>query len=135
MGTHRRILSQSYPMNINMFSSDGFQKSLCPCALDENILSVRRVKDTRGILHCGLIGGINIASNTPVCLLIRWHLTTGLAPIVVETTLSPPPPPLPPQGRNTCTPFKPKKTSQLEKPCPLQTNNRARKWGLCPPMR
>ena len=41
LGTHLRVLNESYPMNTNM---TGFQKSLLPqCALGENSLSIGRV--------------------------------------------------------------------------------------------
>ena len=45
MGTHLRVLSESYPMNTNMvLGLDGFQKSLCHCDLNKSIsLSTRRV--------------------------------------------------------------------------------------------
>ena len=44
MGTHLRVLSESYVMNTHMIGLDGFQKSLRPCALDESSLSIKRVK-------------------------------------------------------------------------------------------
>ena len=43
MGTHMRELSESFPMSTNMKCLDGFQKSLCPCALDESSLSIGKV--------------------------------------------------------------------------------------------
>ena len=43
MGTQLTILSVSFPMNTNMTGLDGFQKSWCHCALDENSLSSGRV--------------------------------------------------------------------------------------------
>ena len=43
MGTHLRVLNESYPMNTNMWDLDGFQKSF-PCALDESSLSIGEVK-------------------------------------------------------------------------------------------
>ena len=46
MGTHMRVLSESYPMNTNMTSLDGLLKSLHPCALDESSLSIGRVNLT-----------------------------------------------------------------------------------------
>ena len=36
MGTHLRILSESYPINTNMTGLDGFQK----CSLDESRLGI-----------------------------------------------------------------------------------------------
>ena len=39
IGTQRRVISESYPMNTNM---TGF-RSLCPCALNESSLSIRGV--------------------------------------------------------------------------------------------
>ena len=44
MGTHPRILSESYPMNTNMTGFRCFQKSLHPCDLDESSLSTGRDK-------------------------------------------------------------------------------------------
>ena len=44
MGTHLRVLSESYLMNTNMI---GFQISLHFCALDESSLSLLRVKVTQ----------------------------------------------------------------------------------------
>ena len=43
MVTHLRVLSKSYPMNTNNIGSDGFEKSVHPCALDESSLSIGRV--------------------------------------------------------------------------------------------
>ena len=37
MGTHMRVLSESFSMNTEMTGFDGYQKSLHPCALDEKI--------------------------------------------------------------------------------------------------
>ena len=46
MGTHLRVLNESYPMNTNMTGFRWFsQKSLSLCALDENSLSIGRVKN------------------------------------------------------------------------------------------
>ena len=45
MGTHLRVLSESYLMNTNMTGLDGFQRSLHPCALDEISLSIIRSKN------------------------------------------------------------------------------------------
>ena len=44
MGTHLRVLSESFPMNTNMTGLDGFRKSLRSCALDERSLSIERVE-------------------------------------------------------------------------------------------
>ena len=45
MGTHLKVLSESFPMNTNM---TGFRwilkKSLLPCALDKSSISIGRVK-------------------------------------------------------------------------------------------
>ena len=41
MGTHLRVLSESYPMNTNKTWLDGFQKSLRPYALDKSSLRVK----------------------------------------------------------------------------------------------
>ena len=44
MGTHLRVLSESLIQWIpTQHGLDGFQKSLCPCALDESSLSIGRV--------------------------------------------------------------------------------------------
>ena len=47
MGTHLRVLSESYPINTNMTgfrTLDGFHYSLPPCALDESSFSIGKVK-------------------------------------------------------------------------------------------
>ena len=44
MGTHLKVLCESYPMNTNMIGFKWFSKILCHCALDESSLSIRRVK-------------------------------------------------------------------------------------------
>ena len=44
MGNQLRVLSESFPMNINMTRCRWFQKYSCHCALDESSLSIRRVK-------------------------------------------------------------------------------------------
>ena len=49
MGTHLRVLSESYPMNTNM-GLHGFQKSLHPCPLDESNLSIGRINPS----HAGV---------------------------------------------------------------------------------
>ena len=38
MGTHMRVLSESYPANTNMTGLHGFQKTLHPRALEESSL-------------------------------------------------------------------------------------------------
>ena len=44
MGTHLRVLSESYPIYTNMTGPKWFsKKSLRPCALDESSLIVSRV--------------------------------------------------------------------------------------------
>ena len=43
MGTHLRVLSESYPMSTNMTE---FRWFLHPCALDESSLSIGRLKQT-----------------------------------------------------------------------------------------
>ena len=46
MGTHLRVLRESYPMNTNMtLGLNGFQKLLGPCALDKSSFSIGRVKN------------------------------------------------------------------------------------------
>ena len=42
MGTHSRVLSESFPMNSNMTGFRCFSKNIC--SLDESSLSTRRVK-------------------------------------------------------------------------------------------
>ena len=44
MGTHMRVLGESFQMSTNMTGYDGFQKYLRSCVLDENSLSIGRVK-------------------------------------------------------------------------------------------
>ena len=44
MGTHLRVLNESYPMSIPTCQGlDDFEKSLLPCALDKSSLSIGRV--------------------------------------------------------------------------------------------
>ena len=43
MGTHLRVLSESYPKNTNKTGLDGFRKYLRSCVLDESSLSIGRV--------------------------------------------------------------------------------------------
>ena len=43
MGTHMRVLSESFPMSKTQQGLDGFQKSLRSCALDKCSLSIGRV--------------------------------------------------------------------------------------------
>ena len=43
VGTHLRVLSESYPMNTNVTGFRWFSKILLPCALDESSLSIGRV--------------------------------------------------------------------------------------------
>ena len=49
MGTHLRVLTESYLMNTNMTGLDGFQKYLRPCSFDGNILSIGRVNPWSGL--------------------------------------------------------------------------------------
>ena len=42
MGTHLRVLSESYPMNTNMIGFRWFSSFLRPYALDESALSIGR---------------------------------------------------------------------------------------------
>ena len=44
VGTHRRVLSDSFPINTNMTRFRCIQKSLHPCSLDKSSLSIGRVK-------------------------------------------------------------------------------------------
>ena len=44
MGTHLRVLDESFSMNINMTGIQWFSKILASCALDESSLSSGRVK-------------------------------------------------------------------------------------------
>ena len=46
MGTHMRVLQESYPMNTNMTRFRWFSKILHPCALIERSLSIGRVNAT-----------------------------------------------------------------------------------------
>ena len=43
MGTHLRVLSESFPMNTNMTGFQWFFKKTHPCALDESIPSIGMV--------------------------------------------------------------------------------------------
>ena len=45
MGTYLKGLNESYPMNTNMTGFRWFSKNFHACALDENSLSIRRVKE------------------------------------------------------------------------------------------
>ena len=45
MGTHWRVLSESYPMNTNMTGFRWFIKIFVFLCLDESSLSIGRVKD------------------------------------------------------------------------------------------
>ena len=52
MGTHNRVLSNSFPMNTNMTGFRYFHKYLRPSALEESSLSIGRVKGlTTGLLE------------------------------------------------------------------------------------
>ena len=53
MGTHERVLSESYPLNTNMTGKlYGFQRSLHPCALDESSLrSVNYLPPLGSVVH------------------------------------------------------------------------------------
>ena len=44
MGTHLRVLSESYPINTNMTGFRWFQKTLHSYSVDESRLSIGRVK-------------------------------------------------------------------------------------------
>ena len=43
VGTHVRVLSESFPMNTSMAGLVGFQRTFRPCALDESSLSINRI--------------------------------------------------------------------------------------------
>ena len=44
MGTHKRVLNKSYPMNTNMIGFKGFSKKMLhPCATGHGSLSIRRI--------------------------------------------------------------------------------------------
>ena len=49
MGTHLKVLSESFPMNTIWQGFDEFQKSLLPRALDEGSLSIVRVNGVTDI--------------------------------------------------------------------------------------
>ena len=56
MGTHLRVLSESYQINTNMTGiSMIFRKSLHPCALDESSLSNGRVSNWTYIKHINTV--------------------------------------------------------------------------------
>ena len=44
MGTHLRVLLESFPMNTNVTGFRCFSKIFAPCGLDESSLSIGRVK-------------------------------------------------------------------------------------------
>ena len=47
MNTHLRLLRESYLINTNMTGYDGFQKYVCPCAMDKvQFLSIGMVNIT-----------------------------------------------------------------------------------------
>ena len=46
MVTHLREPVKSYLMNTNMTGLDVFQKSLCPCTLDDSSFRIGRLKGT-----------------------------------------------------------------------------------------
>ena len=49
-----KVLNESYPINTNMTGFRCFSKTLCPCALDESCLSIRRIMNIVkiSILNC-----------------------------------------------------------------------------------
>ena len=51
MGTHLRVLSESYVMNTNMIGFRPFSKSLYHCALDKNTFRIGRVNTLRNIVR------------------------------------------------------------------------------------
>ena len=51
MGTHLRVLSESYPVNINMTGFRWISKGLASCSLDEGILSIGRTKTSCRTLY------------------------------------------------------------------------------------
>ena len=52
MGTHQRVLSESYPMNTNMIGLSCFPKDFASLCLDESSLGIGRVKE--GLERMGL---------------------------------------------------------------------------------
>ena len=50
MGSHLRVLSDSYPMNTNMTGFQRFSKISGPCALDESSLSMGRVNPFKHVV-------------------------------------------------------------------------------------
>ena len=55
MGTHLRVLSESYPMNTNMTGLDGLKRTLPPCVWDESSLSIGRVNTEVTFVILGLL--------------------------------------------------------------------------------
>ena len=51
MGTHLRVLSESYVMNTNMIGFRPFSKALYHCALDKNTFSIGRVNALSNIVR------------------------------------------------------------------------------------
>ena len=54
MGTHLRVLSESYPLNTNMTGLDGLPKYLLPCALAESSLSIERVNHLTNMVQLSI---------------------------------------------------------------------------------
>ena len=55
MGTHLKVLSESYPMSTNITRFQYFSKILRPCDLDEILLSIGRVTEILKNLLSGSI--------------------------------------------------------------------------------
>ena len=51
MGTHLRVLDESYPVNTNMTGLRGFSKVFAFLCLGRNSLSIGRVKHTEMLKH------------------------------------------------------------------------------------
>ena len=83
MGTHLRVLIESYPMNTNMTGFKWFSKSLHPCALGESSLTIGRVK------------GLKLSYEIVISLFLRPLLPPHLKRVMPGSLRKAPPPPRP----------------------------------------
>ena len=75
MGTHMKVLGESFPMNTNMTGFQWLSMYLRPCNLDERSLSIRRVKPSEAAVG---INGFRFFSS----------LESFMIPICVNTLLA-----------------------------------------------
>ena len=60
MGTHMRVLIESYPMNTNMTGYRWFSKIFASLYLDESSLSIDRVKNGKQLFTLGCTCAIDV---------------------------------------------------------------------------